>query len=475
MFHDVLSLDKFKYKVKEKSNKMRFILFTLLVFGIIFLAGCALPKDTLCGDGKCDAKELSNPNLCPQDYKVCQRGENGKGPTTSKCGDKICDAKELSNPNLCPQDYKVCQKGETPNQTAGEEPYCGDERCNGAETCSTCPADCGVCPPPTNETRTLTVSDPFAPFDSNGDLWLSTWADNDDVFVGWGDGIGPVTSLDPESLPSSTHHGLALLHGAFPNVTFTVVNRAMPFSDEAPLHNSKPAGLLYINGRLYVSIHRPLMWSEYGFLAYSDDNGQTFQFPAGGDTWSKPSPFLVRMFLNMGQGYRLNTDGYVYIYGIGSEIDWDYAGGGRIYLARAPKDDLLNLETWEYFAGFDGEQQPMWGTSESSSQALPGVSSHMIFSAIYHPGIEQYLILTAETASGNLYRADQPWGPWTLVGQWFPAANSEWADTYMPGIITKDLGANSFYFAAAGVHYPGAGKSDSKYRFRLGLMTVPNP
>jgi len=25
---------------------------------------------------------------------------------------------------------------------------CGDTYCNGTETCSTCPTDCGVCPPP---------------------------------------------------------------------------------------------------------------------------------------------------------------------------------------------------------------------------------------------------------------------------------------------------------------------------------------
>ncbi len=29
--------------------------------------------------------------------------------------------------------------------------YCGDGICNGAETCSTCPGDCGACPPPTGD------------------------------------------------------------------------------------------------------------------------------------------------------------------------------------------------------------------------------------------------------------------------------------------------------------------------------------
>jgi hypothetical protein len=36
-----------------------------------------------------------------------------------------------------------------------KEPFCGDGTCNTSETCSTCPADCGSCPPPSPYSITL--------------------------------------------------------------------------------------------------------------------------------------------------------------------------------------------------------------------------------------------------------------------------------------------------------------------------------
>jgi Regulator of chromosome condensation (RCC1) repeat len=49
------------------------------------------------------------------------------------CGNGVCNAKETCS--TCPADCGVCP------------PVCGDGTCNGTETCSTCPTDCGVCPP----------------------------------------------------------------------------------------------------------------------------------------------------------------------------------------------------------------------------------------------------------------------------------------------------------------------------------------
>jgi PKD repeat protein len=52
------------------------------------------------------------------------------------CGDGACNgADTCSN---CPADCGVCPP---------PPPVCGDGACNGADTCSNCPADCGVCPP----------------------------------------------------------------------------------------------------------------------------------------------------------------------------------------------------------------------------------------------------------------------------------------------------------------------------------------
>lgn len=57
-------------------------------------------------------------------------------PPQPVCGDKKCNGEETCN--TCPGDCGVCPV----------VPVCGDKKCNGAETCNSCPGDCGVCPPP---------------------------------------------------------------------------------------------------------------------------------------------------------------------------------------------------------------------------------------------------------------------------------------------------------------------------------------
>jgi hypothetical protein len=48
------------------------------------------------------------------------------------CGDGVCD-KRMESCSSCPGDCGACP------------PSCGDGVCNGGESCSTCPRDCGVC------------------------------------------------------------------------------------------------------------------------------------------------------------------------------------------------------------------------------------------------------------------------------------------------------------------------------------------
>jgi hypothetical protein len=49
----------------------------------------------------------------------------------AECGDSACNGTETCT--TCPGDCGAC-------------PACGDTKCNGTETCTTCPGDCGACP-----------------------------------------------------------------------------------------------------------------------------------------------------------------------------------------------------------------------------------------------------------------------------------------------------------------------------------------
>jgi len=72
-----------------------------------------------------------NCGTCTSGY-VCESGVCM--PTNLICGDSSCDGSETCS--TCPQDCGVCPV----------LPDCGDGSCNGTENCSTCPQDCGACP-----------------------------------------------------------------------------------------------------------------------------------------------------------------------------------------------------------------------------------------------------------------------------------------------------------------------------------------
>ena len=81
-----------------------------------------------CGDGVCNGPETND--TCPEDCALT--------PTGSVCGNGICEEDEV------PYDPKT-GVGCLPD--CGHVPGCGDGVCTGNETCSTCPQDCGECPP----------------------------------------------------------------------------------------------------------------------------------------------------------------------------------------------------------------------------------------------------------------------------------------------------------------------------------------
>ena len=66
--------------------------------------------------------------------ETCQRCPEDCGPCPPECGDRSCEPPESCQ--RCPEDCGPCP------------PECGDGRCDPSERCETCPADCGECPRP---------------------------------------------------------------------------------------------------------------------------------------------------------------------------------------------------------------------------------------------------------------------------------------------------------------------------------------
>lgn len=299
-------------------------------------------------------------------------------------------------------------------------------------------------PPPVIDS--IHVSDsPIRPFYSNGDLWMSTWADDGNLYTAWGDGRG----VDQSG--THTDCGIACLSGDLPAIDAQEQRREAP--TPYPKVDDKPSSLLFLDGRLCGQFHSPLRDPWIGYLAYSDDYGRTWTRvgfheegtspPPDASPWTRDvgSPFRCIFFINMGQNYELNQDGYVYGLGIGRE--WTWSGGVR--LARVPRHEILQYESYEYLSGFDGFE-PQWSLLQSDAVVLTGIWTVDQGSAIYHPGIGRYLFLNAR----DLFEAPNPWGPWTHAGSWVDAAAEEWQGGYQPGIISKDTEPDAFWFTIAG-------------------------
>ncbi len=336
---------------------------------------------------------------------------------------------------------------------------------------------------------------PLMPFPSMGDLWFTTWAEDDHLYGSWGDGRGPadersgpfVTGRQIEESHESylnrfdgptarwswslmTDCGLVQFTGNPPNLKPRVVRRDAPTQFE-PRVDDKPSSFLSIDGRLYGQFHSPLGDARIGYLAYSDDQGSNWSRigfflpgatkPANASPWTKEanSNFRCLLFINMGKNYSLNSDGYIYGLGIGKEWNWDNA----VYLARVAKADILRYQAWEYFAGLDTTGKPRWSSAESDAKPVPDLYTPGQGSAIYHPGIKRYLFMNEQ----KLWDAPEPWGPWTVAGD-FPSAPPEWQHGYQPGIITKGLGPDSFWFTIAGQGAPPS----LAYSFHIGQMVM---
>lgn len=313
---------------------------------------------------------------------------------------------------------------------------------------------------------------PVEPFASDGDLWLSTWADDNNIYSGWGDGKGPLYDAGENSWVDC---GVVKLTGDLPDLTPQTRYREDP-APPLPI-NDKPSSLLYLDSCLYGQFHSPLGDARIGYLAQSWDYGTTWKRigffkegenpPADASPWlrEKRSPFRCMFFINMGKNYQLNSDGYVYALAIGSEWHWM---GLRVFLTRVKKENIANYDRYEYFAGYSKHKSPLWTANQAKARPVKGPITFGQGSVIYHPGIKRYVFMT----DFDVFDAPHPWGPWTYAGTWTNWKTrpgiKEWQGGYQPGIITKGTGEDFYWFTISGQNK----KPNITYSYNLGKMVL---
>lgn len=251
------------------------------------------------------------------------------------------------------------------------------------------------------------------------DNWPITWADNDHQYASWGDGggFGGTNQDGRESL------GVARIEGPATSYTGYNVYGGKNAENPAPV-GGKSYGIISVNGVMYmwVSPGSGTRGYEEARLYQSNDHAATWT----GANWSfvQSDGLIFPTFLQFGKDYAGARDSYVYVYAnhlkaVGDRLEVQKPG--EIALLRVPANAIMDRSQYEFFAGLDGADNPIWVSDirqrEPVFEDANGVGWNT--SASYNAGVGRYLIVTEHEASrdGNIgvFDAPEPWGPWTTV------------------------------------------------------------
>ena len=257
------------------------------------------------------------------------------------------------------------------------------------------------------------------------DNWPTTWAADGHLYSAWGDGggFGGSNSKGRVSL------GIARIEGDAGSYAGHNVWGGLEPENPATF-TGKSYGILSVGGKLYLWVaHQPNPHLHRCQLAVSRDRGATWRLA----DWSFrfEDQLSIPTFLNFGRDYAGARDGFVYSYFIhpawgpgrseSGNFGFDVHKPGRVYLARVPKEAILDRERYEFFAGLGDDASPRWSRRLADKQPVfrddNGVGWNM--SVSYNAGLKRYLLATehGETHAGKLglFDAPEPWGPWTTV------------------------------------------------------------
>ena len=255
------------------------------------------------------------------------------------------------------------------------------------------------------------------------DNWPVTWADNDHQYTSWGDGGG----FGGTNRDGRVSLGIARIEGGAGDYRGINVWGGKEPENKATF-DGKSYGILSVDSILYI-------WVSPGSDAKNYEESRLYQSANHGASWTAANWAFVKAdgvtlptFLQFGKDYRDARDDFVYIYasqykpGTFSVRDQlRVQRPGEIGLMRIPKTKIMDRTSYEFFRGFDAEQNPQWTKDPQSRRPAfedpNGVGWNT--SASHNRGIGRYFLITEHTnsAAGNIgiFDAPQPWGPWTTV------------------------------------------------------------
>jgi hypothetical protein len=283
---------------------------------------------------------------------------------------------------------------------------------------------------------------------SDGDLWPSTWADDDNLYTANGDGAGfaaePWSDIVVNRIAGTPGTGLS-------GERLASGRDVSPIWGDPARFNCKPTGIVAVDGNddgrdeLYLAVQD---------LAYGETHGAFDHAPAAsivssldyGATWTSTSEamfpdgvFTTIMFLDFGKSnglerkLTLSETPFVYAYGLDGNWRTSYSqvvdDPTCLYLTRVDPSRILDRDAWELFAGADAVNEPRWTRDIASREPVlrddrrlyigqpPGSHGHTPLAqggVVYNAGLNTFIYTSWTEYTFQFYAAPTPWGPWAL-------------------------------------------------------------
>ena len=248
------------------------------------------------------------------------------------------------------------------------------------------------------------------------DQWPLTWADDGNLYAGWGDGWGWNKAGPKRSI------GITRISGMPPDLRGEDLWGAGPGAGFG-----KPEALIAYDGRIYMfwTLGRSKDDKANTATAFSTDNGVNWTLNEKKAFPQVPDGFRVRGIAQFGRGYQGAMDDFVYVY-------FGFSRANDFYLARVPKAYLLDASRYEWFAGVTAGK-PAWHADFERKQPaftdpngyiwhvgiqfVPAAGRFLLTKPHNAPGADRSLPEgdRSKTAGLGVFDAPAPWGPWTTV------------------------------------------------------------
>lgn len=230
-----------------------------------------------------------------------------------------------------------------------------------------------------------------------------------------GSALLPLVFLLAATPPSSVPQSASQIH-VFPNAGETI----QPIT--AAVTKAKPGDTIVVHAGTYVgvlSIAKPGTSTQRFTLKSAGDGVATLQANLSATSCSATSPPVNRA-IAIGNGADFWTiQGLTIVGGISVKGTNTGSLEAHVRNRRVPALLIKDVLFYEYFAGFDPLDQPVWTTDLSQAQpVMSDPNGCAVPTVVYHAVLDRYLATTSHgdpVGKLSIFDAPEPWGPWTTV------------------------------------------------------------